>query len=126
MNNCVLVGRLTKAPDIRTTRTGKSVATFTIAVPRAFKRDETDFLNIVAWGAIADNCGKYLAKGSQVAVHGSIQVRSYETDAGERRYITEINANTVEFLGKVKEHKLEDDPDIILDDTGLYDEELPF
>lgn len=100
MNKVFLVGRLTKAPELKTTPNGVSVATFTLAVNRRGKEAGADFLPIVAWRTTAELCGKYLSKGQKAAVSGEIQTRSYEAKDGSRRYVTEINASEVEFLEK--------------------------
>lgn len=103
MNTVILVGRLTKDPELRyIPGTGRPVATFSIAVNRPFAnkegKREADFFNIVVWGKLGENCANYISKGRLVAVKGSIQNRSYDTPTGEKRYITEINADSVEFL----------------------------
>lgn len=103
MNIAILIGRLTKDPELRyIPSTGKAVATFSIAVDRPFSQKDgqkqADFFNIVVWGKIAENCANYLAKGRLVAVKGQIQNRSYDTQQGEKRYVTEIIADTVQFL----------------------------
>lgn len=98
MNQAHLIGRLTKDPELRQTPNGISVCTFSIAITRRFNREEADFLNIVTWRGLADNCGKYLTKGQQVGVSGRIQSRSYDGNDGKRRYITEIIADEVQFL----------------------------
>lgn len=101
MNKVFFIGNLTKDVDLRSTQTGKSVATFTIAVQRAFKREgqpEADFFPVVVWGAIGENCAKYLAKGKKIAVIGALQNRSYEDNNGQKRQITEVVASEVEFL----------------------------
>ena len=81
MNKCILIGNLTRDPELSTTGSGISVCKFSIAVNRTFKNQngeyETDFLNIVTWRGLADNCSKYLIKGSKVAVCGQIQTRTY-------------------------------------------------
>lgn len=100
MNRIILIGRLTQDPELKYTQNGTAVATFTLAVNRRFKRDEADFIPIVVWNKPAENCASYLGKGSQVAVEGRLQVRSYETQEGQRRYVTEVVAENVEFLGK--------------------------
>ena len=100
MNKAFIVGRLTRPPEARTTPNGVSVTTFTVAVTRRMNREEADFLNIVTWRGLADNCAKYLVQGQQVAVVGEIRTRSYEAKDGSRRYITEIQADDVEFLAK--------------------------
>jgi single-strand DNA-binding protein len=102
MNKCILIGNLTKDPEITTTSNGVSVCRFTLAVTRRFANSEgerdTDFINIVAWRALADNCHKFIKKGSKVAVVGNIQSRSYDATDGTKRYVTEIVAEEVEFL----------------------------
>ncbi len=102
MNKCILVGNLTRDPELAETSSGISVCKFTIAVNRNYANAngerEADFINIVTWRALAENCSKYLAKGRKVAVCGEIQTRSYEDRNGEKRYVTEINATDVEFL----------------------------
>ena len=127
MNKVFLVGRLTKAPELKTTPNGVSVATFTIAVTRRTNREESDFLNIVTWRGLADNCGKYLSKGQQVAVVGEIRTRSYEAKDGSRRYVTEIQADDVEFLAKAGQRGQEN-PEFAAEMEGMMveDEELPY
>ena len=103
MNKAILVGNLTRDPELRATASGISVCTFTIAVNRRVSRDaqgqkEADFIPIVTWRGLADNCFRYLHKGSKAAVTGSIQTRSYDAQDGTRRYVTEILADEVEFL----------------------------
>ena len=102
MNKVVLIGNLTKDPELTTTANGVNFCRFTIAVSRNFSSSdgerEADFLPIIAWRAQADNCYKYLKKGSKVAVVGSVQTRNYEASDGTRRYVTEIVAENVEFI----------------------------
>ena len=100
MNNIILIGRLTKDPDLRYTPNGKAVCSFTLAVDRPYSGDkkEADFINIVVWNKMGENCAKYLSKGRKTAVQGRLQVRSYEDNNGQRRYVTEVIANSVEFL----------------------------
>ncbi len=103
MNIAVLIGRLTKDPELRyIASSGKAVARFSIAVDRTYTsrsgEKQTDFFNIVVWGKSAENCAQYLAKGRLVAVKGSIENRSYENQNGEKKYITEIIAENVQFL----------------------------
>jgi len=103
MNKAVLIGNLTKDPELTTTTSGISVCRFTLAISRRFTNAEgereTDFLNIVAWRGLADNCHKFLRKGSKAAVIGSIQTRSYDAQDGTKRFVTEIIADEVEFVG---------------------------
>lgn len=105
LNRVVLIGHLTKDPELRTTSNDISVTSFTIAVDRNFNNQqgekETDFIPVVAWRKLADTCAKYLAKGRLVAVSGRMQVRSYEGKDG-KRYITEVVADEVQFLEKAE------------------------
>ena len=102
MNKVYLIGNLTKDPELSQTNSGISVCRFTLAVSRRFQNAdgerETDFLNIVVWRGQADNCHKFLKKGSKCAVSGSIQSRSYDAQDGTKRYVTEIVADEVEFI----------------------------
>lgn len=130
MNRAFLVGNLTRDPELRKTQTDVSVCTFSIACNRRFAnangQREADFLNIVVWRAQADNCYQYLRKGSRVAVAGSIQTRSYEAQDGSRRYVTEIVADEVEFLGNNAAHA-ESEPAADYDNmTPVVDDDLPF
>ena len=102
MNKVFLVGNLTRDPEVSTTNSGISYCRFSIAVNRRFASAdgtrEADFLNIVCWRGLAENCGKYLKKGRKVAVSGSIQTRTYEAQDNTKRTATEIVADDVEFL----------------------------
>ena len=102
MNKFIGIGRLTKAPELRSTTNGKNVCTFTLAVNRKYKKDEADFLNIVAWDKTAELCSKYLNKGDQVGVTGNIQTRSYDDKNGNKVYITKIIAEDITFIGSGK------------------------
>lgn len=99
MNKIIIIGNLTK--DVELFDVGEHVkANFTVAVN--YGKDQVDFFNVIAWNVIAENVGKYCAKGSKVCVCGMIHNRSYETKDGEKRYMTEIAAETVEFLSGQK------------------------
>ena len=103
MNNVVLIGRLTKDPELRyIPGSGKAVATFTLAVNRPFKNKEgqyeADFIPIQVWGKSAENAANYLAKGRQAAVSGRLQIRTYDDQQGQKRWVTEVVADRVEFL----------------------------
>lgn len=105
MNKCFLIGNLTRDPELRTTSgSGLSVCTFTIAVSRTFSNKngerEADFIPVVVWRNTAENCAKYLRKGSQVAVTGAIQTRTYDGNDGQKRYVTEVVADEVQFLNR--------------------------
>ncbi|MEG1581760.1 MAG: single-stranded DNA-binding protein [Clostridia bacterium] len=103
MNKVILIGNLTKDPELTTTTSGISVCRFTLAVQRRFASQDgergADFLSITVWRGQADNCAKYLKKGSKAAVVGSIQTRTYDAQDGTKRYVTEIVADEVEFIG---------------------------
>lgn len=103
MNKVILVGNLTRDPEYSQTSGGVSLCRFSIAVNRTFTNAngerEADFLNIVTWRGLADNCAKFLTKGRKVAVSGSIQTRTYDDKEGNKRYATDIVADDVEFLG---------------------------
>ena len=113
MNKAILIGRLTADPELQTTSSGTDVCRFSLAINRPFKSQsgetQADFLNIVVWRAAAQNCYKYLKKGSQCAVVGSIQTRSYEDNNGVKRYVTEIVAENVEFLGRANSSSSDDE-----------------
>ena len=103
MNKVFLIGRLTRDPELRYTGNNTAVATFSLAVNRAFSNQqgerEADFINIVVWRKQAENVKNYLSQGSQVAIDGRLQTRSYEDNNGQKRYVTEVVADNVEFLG---------------------------
>jgi single-strand DNA-binding protein len=102
MNKVILIGNLTRDPELTETPTGVAVCRFSIAVSRDYANAdgtrETDFFNITVWRGRAENCGKYLKKGNKVAVIGSLQNRSYEDKDGIKRNVTDVVANEVEFL----------------------------
>ena len=103
MNKVFLIGRLTRDPELRYTGNNTPVATFSLAVNRNFSNQqgerEADFINIVVWRKQAENVKNYLTQGSQVAIDGRIQTRSYDDNNGQKRYVTEVVADNVEFLG---------------------------
>ncbi|MBB5335743.1 single-stranded DNA-binding protein [Pectinatus brassicae] len=107
MNKVILAGRLAVDPEVRYTQSGKAVASFRLAVNRRFSREEentADFFSIVAWQKLAEICGNNLVKGSQVLIEGRLQVRSYDAQDGSKRYVTEVIANEVEFMGSRPAH----------------------
>ncbi len=103
MNKVVLIGRLTRDPELRYTGNNTPVATFSLAVNRNFSNQqgerEADFINIVVWRKQAENVKNYLTQGSQVAIDGRLQTRTYDDNNGQKRYVTEVIADNVEFLG---------------------------
>lgn len=102
MNKAYLIGNVTRDLELSKTTSGVSVTHFSIAVNRPFVKDdgerETDFFNVTAWRGVAENCVKFLSKGSKVAVVGSLQNRSYEDKDGNKRTVTDVIASEVEFL----------------------------
>ena len=102
MNKVILIGNLTRDPELTETPSGVPVCRFAIAVSRDYANAdgtrETDFFNITVWRGRAENCGKYLKKGNKVAVFGSLQNRSYEDKDGIKRTVTDVIASDVEFL----------------------------
>lgn len=100
LNRVALVGRLTRDPELRRTSNGKAVTSFNLAVERNFKSDdqEADFINCVCWGKIAENTERYCSKGSLVSVDGRIQTRNYENNQGQKVYVTEVIADSVQFI----------------------------
>lgn len=103
MNKVILIGNLTKDPELTTTSNGVSLCKFTLAVQRRFSNGDgdrdADFIPIIVWRNNAENCYKYLKKGSRAAVFGTVQTRSYDGQDGTRRYVTEVVADEVEFVG---------------------------
>lgn len=103
MNKVILLGRLTKDPDLRfTSGTGTAVTRFTVAVNRPKQKDkpqEADFINCIAFGKTAETIAEYLTKGRQIAINGNIRTGSYEAKDGTKRYTTEVVVETFEFLG---------------------------
>lgn len=106
MNKWIGIGYAVDTPELRTTQNGVSVANFSIGVTRRFPDQngdrQSDFFNIIAWRKLGENCAKYIEKGTQVAVVGEVQTRSYEAKDGTKRYITEIISDEVTFLGSSK------------------------
>ena len=139
MNKVILVGRLARDPEVRYTQTGKAVASFSLAVSRRFSRtsdqqNTADFIPVVAWEKLAEICGNNLIKGSQVLVEGRMQVRNYDAQDGSKRYVTEVVAQDIEFMGS-KPVRGADDHTAAAPGFGgansfgsevLPDEEIPF
>ena len=102
MNHIVTIGRLTKDPELRYTPNGVAVGSFTVAVDRPINNDngerEADFIPVVVWQKLAENCANHLKKGRLVAVEGRLQIRSYDTQDGQKRRVAEIVASEVKFL----------------------------
>lgn len=138
MNKVMLIGNLAKDPELITTNNGVSLCKFTLAVQRRFSGNdgerEADFLPIIVWRGQAENCYKYLKKGSKAAISGSVQTRSYEATDGSRRYMTEIIADEVEFLASrgagsddgSDDNGAEEKKDVVSKFEPIDDDNLPF
>lgn len=129
LNNVVLIGRLTRDPELRYTPSGKAVTQFTLAVDNPFKKEDpkADFIPIVVWGKTAEAAANYLRKGRLCAVEGRIQTRSYENNEGRRVYVTEVISASVKFLERAESKQQSNDP--FTDDGQPIDitaEDLPF
>ena len=120
INTAVIMGRLTADPELKTTTSGLSVLSFSVAVERNYQKEgeekAVDFINVVAWRKTAEFVSKYFHKGSMIAVDGSIQTRKYEDKDGNKRTAFEILANTVSFCGKEVSSTTDTDT---ADDEGL-------
>ena len=103
MNKAILIGRLTRDPELRYTSSNRAVCQFTIAIDRPFSNQatgqrEADFINIVAWDKTGENVGKFMTKGRLIAVEGRIQTRNYDNNEGRKVYVTEVVASNIQFL----------------------------
>lgn len=132
LNRIVLIGRLTKDPELRYTPNGKAVAGFTLAVDRAFRNQqgekEADFINIVVWGTQAENSANFLSKGKLAAVDGRLQIRSYDGQDGQKRWITEVVADNVKFLSPKEggQGNFQGRANDLGSDVNFSDEDIPF
>ena len=128
----MLMGRLTKDPELRYTQSGIAVARFTLAVDRRMQKDKTDFISVVAWRKLAEFCAQYLSKGSKVVIVGSLQTRAWDDkETGKRRSATEVVADEMYFAESKRTGAQEEkDPlEEALEDgsfTLVEDEDLPF
>ena len=119
INRIVLIGRLTKDPVLRKTSAGASVTSFTVACDRKIKvegQPTADFINTVAWNKTADIVAKYARKGSLIGIEGRIQTRSYDDQSGKRVYITEVVAESVQFLD-TKSNEQNDESNVVNENT---------
>lgn len=134
MNKAILVGNLTRDPEQRTTPSGASVTSFTVAVTRRYKSQDgtqqADFINCVAWRRTAEFIAKYFTKGSKIGIVGSIQTRTYDDQNGNKRYVTEVVADEAEFVTSKAQNtgakQQEAAPDGLEEYEPLDDSELPF
>lgn len=133
LNNVILIGRLTRDPEMRYTPQGIAVTTFTLAVDRPFTQGsgqrEADFIPIVTWRQLAETCANYLKKGRLAAVEGRIQIRNYDNNEGRKVYVTEVIADNVRFLDGGNGSTPAADRDPFQDDgqpMDISDGDLPF
>ena len=150
MNKVILIGRLTRDPELRTTPSGIATTSFSLAVDRNFVNQQTgqreaDFINCVAWRKQAENISRYCFKGTQVAVEGRIQTRNYDAQDGTKRYVTEVICDNVTFLGSkhsnsrdnsssvsepssdIETTNIDEDPYANMgNEVALTDDDLPF
>ena len=126
MNKVILIGNLTRDPELSRTQSGIAVCRFSIAVNRPYEDSngerQTDFFNITVWRTQAENCQRYLAKGRKVAIIGNLQNRTYEDKDGVKRSVTDIIAQEVEFLSPREETPKQEERLVPVEDN----EELPF
>lgn len=123
INNIVLIGRLTRDPELRKTQSGASVVSYTIAVNRRVQtpgQPDADFINCVAWNKTADLMAQYLHKGSLIGVEGRIQTRSYDNQQGQRVYVTEVFTESIQFLDSKNNATNNNQPD-----TGYQESHQP-
>lgn len=135
MNKVVLVGRLTKDPDLKfAAGSGTAVTRFTLAVNRPFKKEETDFINCIAFGKTGETIAQYVQKGQQLAIAGNIRTGTYEAKDGNKRYTTDVVIENFDFIGSSKESKSsinnQQFPDVPSDDLEgmqpIDDGNIPF
>lgn len=138
MNRIILLGRLTREPEVKVTSSDKTTTTFGMAVDRPFKnrdgKTEADFINIVTWNKTAEVAGNYLHKGERCLVEGRLQIRSYEGKDGQKHYVTEVVADRLELIEKKKDSSQKQGFESMGDDITqdvqkgyvTFDEEVPF
>ena len=133
MNKVLLTGRLTRDPELRYTSNNKAVCNFTIATNRPVVRDGekiADFINCIVWGKTAENLSKYQSKGSLVGIDGRLESRSYDDKDGNKRYVTEVQVEHIEFLGSKSDGQTETKESNPYEEFGnaieISDDELPF
>lgn len=130
MNKCVLIGRLTRDPELRYTQTGLAVANFTLAVDRPFTgqggKREADFVNCVAWKGQAEALAEHIGKGEQIAIEGRLQIRSYTDKNNVDRKVAEIVCNHVKFLGSRKDKAAKEPATDATEEDMFPEQDLPF
>lgn len=136
LNKVLLIGNLTRAPELRYTPSGTAVADVRLAINRSYttqageRRDETHFLTVVVWGRQAETCSEYLDKGSPIFVEGRLQTRDWETKDGQKRNVVEVVAERVQFMGRTKQQvavpAAPSAEPLGADDTGHAEDDVPF
>ena len=135
INKVVLLGRLTKDPELRyAAGSGTAVCRFTVAINRQFKKDETDFINCIAFGKTGETIAQYITKGRQIAVTGSIRTGSYDAQDGTKRYTTDVIVETFEFVESKKKETNEfdkqannfPDPFTKEHEEPVFEDDMPF
>lgn len=130
LNRIILIGRLTKDPELRYTPNGVGVTRFTLAVNRDYKNaqreKDVDFINIIVWRQLAELCANHLSKGKLAAVEGRLQIRSYDGQDGQRRTVDEVVADSVNFLSPKNENYGDSHSEVIDQGELPPDEDLPF
>ncbi|MBI2264705.1 MAG: single-stranded DNA-binding protein [Armatimonadetes bacterium] len=130
LNRVILIGRLTRDPEFRFTPNGNPVCTFTLAVDRGYKKAqgerETDFIDIVAWTKLAETCNNFLTKGRLVCIEGRLQIRSYETQDGQKRKAAEVVASNMQMLERKPQGDSPQPKESFEENTEELLDEVPF
>lgn len=126
LNKAVLIGRLTKQPELMQSKNGKKVIQFTLAVNSNNKEGNTNFINCVAWEKTAELIATYLAKGSMLAVEGEIRTRTYEDKSGRNVFVTEVLVNAIHFLEKKEAVSTQKEQQPTYEDNPWDNPDLPF
>ena len=126
MNKVILIGRLTKDPDLNfAAGSGTAVCRFSLAVTRPFKKDETDFISCISFGKTGETIAQYLTKGRQLAVTGSIRTGSYDAKDGTKRYTTDVVVDTFEFIGNGQSNNNQSSNNGFNQDSNFYEDMIP-
>lgn len=126
MNKVILIGRLTKDPDLRFgAANGNAVVRFTVAVTRAMKRDEADFINCIAFGKMGETIAQYFTKGKQIAISGNIRTGSYDAKNGTKRYTTDVVVETFEFINNGKKDEVNNGMENSFDNSNSHEDMMP-
>ena len=126
MNNVVLIGRLTKDPELKYSQAGKAYCRFTVAINREFNREEADFINCLAFGKTAETIAEWLGKGRRIALQGRIQTGSYQNSNGDTVYTTEVVADRFEFIDSARSETSKNQSYSNNDDVLDDNDDFPF